>query len=269
MSQVSDSDLHDFVDERLDEERRQAVAAAIAQDPGLEAKVRDYQAQMSGLHELYDSILDEPVPDRLAAVLSETAASPVARPRRFAWVAQAAVLAFVFVLGGGGGWILHQQFSPRSPLLEPVVRQAVLAHKILEEAAPKDEEVLGKVVDAVSEGRISNPFRVPLRAPASAGLTNFVPVTFQDVVGATGPTTQLLYRNDEGAQVSLYVQAHSQGSGLPFETGVVDGYDVLFWIDGPLVYVLTGEKGETELIDLAESFYTAPTIRPAREPSWK
>lgn len=267
MPQVSDIELHDFVDGRLDPERRQVVAAAIDQDPLLEAKVRSYQAQMKGLHELYDPVVDEPVPDHLARITREAGAPPSVPRGRLAWAAQAAVLAVVFILGGGGGWFLHERLASGPALLAPVVKQAVLAHQILESAARRDNALLGPGFDIVSQGQVPNPFDVPLRAPVTAGVSQFTPVSHRGAVGAIGPTAQILYRDEEGAQVSLYVQAHSQGSGVPFETALVDGYDILYWIDGPLVYVLIGEEGGTTLLDLAESFYTAPTIRPAAAPA--
>jgi anti-sigma factor RsiW len=68
---VSEDELHALLDDALDPQRREEVAAAIAADPELSARVKAYEAQRRGLHALYDNILSEPIPDRLLNILKE------------------------------------------------------------------------------------------------------------------------------------------------------------------------------------------------------
>lgn len=58
----SEQDLHDYVDGRLDGERRAAIADYLARHPQEAARIETYRAQMAGLHALYDDALDEPIP---------------------------------------------------------------------------------------------------------------------------------------------------------------------------------------------------------------
>ena len=67
--EISDELIGDYLDGRLDPEQAARLRAAIDSDPRLAARVAAYQAQDSGLKQLADSVLEEPVPDRLRRIL--------------------------------------------------------------------------------------------------------------------------------------------------------------------------------------------------------
>lgn len=75
----SDEDLMAYGDDELDAARRRALDAALAAD----AMLRDRMAALGALRQrvasAYAGVLDEPVPDRLSALLAARAAEP-ARP---------------------------------------------------------------------------------------------------------------------------------------------------------------------------------------------
>lgn len=71
----SEQDLHDYVDGRLDGERRAAIADYLARHPQEAARIETYRAQMAGLHALYDDALGEPIP------AAPRSSSRPARPR--------------------------------------------------------------------------------------------------------------------------------------------------------------------------------------------
>ena len=109
---IDDAMLMAYADGELDPAARAEVEAAIAADPALQARVaahRELRAMVSGA---YAGVADEPVPDRLAAMLRPTAEvvdfaaakarreTPAAAPRRWPqWTAIAATLV-VGVLAG-------------------------------------------------------------------------------------------------------------------------------------------------------------------------
>lgn len=91
-----------FADGQLDPAEAAAVSAAIAQDPALASKVAAHQALRAKLQQRFAPVADEPVPDRLAALLQAPDstvidfASAKARrqsPPRWIWLAGPALAA--------------------------------------------------------------------------------------------------------------------------------------------------------------------------------
>ena len=67
---VRDEDLHAFVDGHLDAVRRGVVEAYLKTDAGAAARVADWADQNRRLSALFDPVLDEPVPERIAAAIA-------------------------------------------------------------------------------------------------------------------------------------------------------------------------------------------------------
>jgi anti-sigma factor RsiW len=67
---VSSDDLHAFIDEMLPPRAATRVAAALEQDASARDRVAIYQRQKSDLRTLYSDVLDEPVPRRLAEMIT-------------------------------------------------------------------------------------------------------------------------------------------------------------------------------------------------------
>ncbi len=63
---VTELDLHAYIDGELSPERAAAVEAAMAGDPVLAARVRDFQADKQALVDAYRRLADAPVPAALA-----------------------------------------------------------------------------------------------------------------------------------------------------------------------------------------------------------
>ena len=89
---VTELDLHAYIDGELSPERAAAVEAAMAGDPALAERVRDFQADRQALVDTYRRLADAPVP----AALLKAASTPPPRRRRiigFAFVGAAALAA--------------------------------------------------------------------------------------------------------------------------------------------------------------------------------
>jgi hypothetical protein len=67
MSSVSEDQLMAYVDGELDAPARAQVERAIAEDPGLAARVTRHQALRARLQSSFSGVLNEPVPERLLA----------------------------------------------------------------------------------------------------------------------------------------------------------------------------------------------------------
>lgn len=60
---ISEQDLHDYVDGRLDAAGRARIEAHLAHHPDDRAKVAAYRAINRGLRQLYDGALAGPLPE--------------------------------------------------------------------------------------------------------------------------------------------------------------------------------------------------------------
>ncbi|MDR3516997.1 MAG: anti-sigma factor [Azospirillaceae bacterium] len=81
---IADEELHAYVDGQLDSARRIQVDAWLAEDGAGQVRLEAYRAQDEALHQLFDSVLTEPLPpgladltEQLRARLDDRAAAPV------------------------------------------------------------------------------------------------------------------------------------------------------------------------------------------------
>jgi anti-sigma factor RsiW len=112
---VTDSELNALIDGELDAARQAEIEAWLAEDPETAQRVARYRAQNAGLHALYDDILHEEIPPRIAAAFESrrTGVPP--------WAAMAAAIA-LFVIGAAGGWVARGEPGPDAA--QPVAEAA-------------------------------------------------------------------------------------------------------------------------------------------------
>jgi anti-sigma factor RsiW len=246
---VSDEDLSSYLDGGLEPLRRAQVEAAIRADLHLTRTIAAYRAQEEDLREMAAAVLEEPVPEHLLNV--------VRRARRPSWrppLRQIMQLAAALLVGVALGWLLQTSLQPRDDnLLEPFIRQAVLSHELFE--ANEELDTLRESESRLLQ-EVRSPFQTPIRIPQLLG-ANYRPVLFRSVEGRVGPGVELAYADAEGALTSLLIRQHSDRDDIPVRFRKVGGRSVLYWLDGPLLYVLVGVSDENQLRDMARSVYAA------------
>ena len=75
---ITPEDIAAFADGELSDEREAKMAAAVAADPDLARQVNQHKALKAMLAEHYAPVLDQPVPDRLAAIFAQSQKAEVA-----------------------------------------------------------------------------------------------------------------------------------------------------------------------------------------------
>ncbi|HEX2561063.1 hypothetical protein, partial [Phenylobacterium sp.] len=123
MSGLKDQALMAYVDGELEGTQREALEAAIARDPELAREVERQRRMRAGVQDAFAGVLDEPVPDRLTALIAGDDEPLVLRPQfgrsqaraRSFQAAHWAAMAASLVLGAGLG--LAAGFGPG--LLDP------------------------------------------------------------------------------------------------------------------------------------------------------
>ena len=123
---LADHKIQDYIDGRLDDRDRAAVAAYLLAHPGAASKVETLRRQNEALRGIGQEILDEPVPARLREVLqrqTEVAVSGRGRLRASGFLEAAAAI-LLFCIGGALGWFMHDRLTPRLGLEDLIASNA-------------------------------------------------------------------------------------------------------------------------------------------------
>ena len=241
---VTEIELHAYVDGQLDSARRAVVEAYLAANPAQAERVRAYALQNEQMHALFDSTLDEPVPEALRTRPAQR--TPI--PMRYAALVAAALV------GGTLGWTLRG--APPLMLAQTMPQRAAIAHLVY---AP---EVMHPVeVRANQEAHLVKWLSKRLGGPVHA--PHLSDVGFELVGGRllpdqTGPAAQFMYQDARGERLTLYVRkAQASNRETAFRYAQEGKVGVFYWVEGPFGYALSGEFERSQLLRVAENVYRA------------
>jgi anti-sigma factor RsiW len=117
---LSDDDIQDYIDGRLDPEAHAAVALQLLARRDLAAKVDTLRRQNEALKVIGQEILDEPIPERLRTAVRQAEAAHsggLGARGRVPRFAVAAAVALIWV-AGGLGWFANELLRPRPDVQE-------------------------------------------------------------------------------------------------------------------------------------------------------
>lgn len=125
-----DEQIQEYIDGRLNERDRAAVAAYLLAHPRVAAEVEAVRRQSEALRALGQEILDAPVPEHLRRILRQHPARPRAalgppprtrrRPVRASGFLEAAAAILLLCIGSALGWFAHDVLRP-APSLEDML----------------------------------------------------------------------------------------------------------------------------------------------------
>jgi len=240
---ISEQDLHAYVDNQLDAERRAQVEAYLAVQPEAAALVQDLRLQNQLLHEAYDNVLNEPVPIRMGTALQR---------KRFplAWAASVAALAIGLV----AGWAARDVMQPAAG---PAVfaERALRAHLLYASEKRHPVEVPAEQ-EAHLVAWLSKRLDAPIRAPA-LHTHGFSLLGGRLLPGDEGPLAQLMYESADGERLTLIVRRAGRDSGdTRFQVLEQNGNSVFYWVDRDYGYALSGGMGKNRMMDIARAVDT-------------
>jgi anti-sigma factor RsiW len=248
---VAELELQAYADGRLDESRRAAVEAWLAEHPDEAERVADYRRINEALRGAYDPVLEEPVPEHLQAAL---------RPRR-AWMRYAAVagwFALGIAVGAVAGWQLHRERPSAVPGAEA---GAVMAHRAAIAHATYSPEVRHPVeVGADQEAHLvawlSKRLGAPVRAP-KLDAVGYSLVGGRLLPGESGPVAHFMYQCNQGTRVTLYVRTEAANNReTAFRYAKEGNVRVFYWIDRKLGYALSSaDISKDDLFKVANAVY--------------
>jgi len=216
----------------------------------------ELKALSQGLHQLYDPVLEEPVPGRIVAL---------ARARRSRWRI-VAIAASWLVLGLGvgvlAGWQLHARIASVPPQAEVpgFVKRAAIAHAVyspevrhpVEVGADQEQHLI-----AWLSKRLGAPLRAPKLEDIGYSLVGGRLLPGEGAAGAPAPVAQFMYQNKLGTRITLYVRASAAGSQeTAFRYAAEGNVKVFYWIDRRLGYALSSaDIGTDDLLKVANTVY--------------
>ena len=222
----SDDEIHAYVDGRLDEPRREAVAFYLAQHPGRAEEVQAWQRDAQRLRAAFGawpSLPDNPALDP-ARIRDRR------RQRLRARLAMAAMLVLSLGLGGLGGWQAH---GWRQARLEPPMGDALQAYRMFASARPARFDMVprrGRDMQAWLDRHLVRAPRLP-----DLSASGFQPVGGRLMASDSGPAAMVVYADGRGGAISFYLRppaayrtltrGHRRDGDLVAEYGSHDGYN--------------------------------------------
>ena len=202
------------------------------------------------LHQLYDPVLEESVPERLR---TRVARRGLWRPAAIAagWVAVGLAAGVV------AGWQLHVARTVVSAQAEVpgFVKRAAVAHAVYSPEVRHPVEV-GADQEQHLVAWLSKRLGAPLRAPKLEEL-GYSLVGGRLLPGESGPVAHFKYQSKQGTRVTLYVRTDAVGNReTAFRYATEGNVKVFYWIDRKLGYALSSaDIGTDDLLKVANAVY--------------
>lgn len=267
MQRPDDAQLSAWLDGELDAEAAARVESWVRDHPEDAQAVRLWAADRDALRARFDSVIDEPVPERLLAT--------VRRGNRFDWrrlTAAAAMVAGGAVLGAGMAW----QWTPPEGVQigrPNWTHRAAVAHAVYAPEVRHPVEVFTAEGSAAEQRtqeehltrwltkRLDMPVRIfDLREHG------FSLVGGRLLPDAAGPSAQLMYQNGEGQRITVYLRKPEAGASTAFRFQRDGELGMFYWVEDGFGCALVGKLPRERLLAIADAVYkqSEGEVPPAR-----
>lgn len=255
---ISDDELMAFIDGALDPGRQRQIEQLALHDDGLAATIAALRAQRKALRDSLDSVLSEPIPQRLLQV---------APPSRFALQRVAAAMAWVAV-GITVGSLTSWQYLSRhdstgaefasirhAPDLPRFVHQATVAYAVFAPEVRHPVEMGSAELQALNawlSGRLGRHMRAPDLSSLGFSLVGgrLLPAE------TNKPAAQFMYEDRQGQRLTVYLRGMAQPTPETAFRYVGEGeISTFYWVERNWGYALSGELSRPQLLQAARSIY--------------
>lgn len=258
----TEADLLAYVDGRLAESERGAVASWLAANPQKSAEIEDWRAQNEAIRTLFGATAGEAVPQRLNV---RTVAARHHRQRHQVYRLAAAAIVLL-ALGAGAGWFGRDVLVPKPGPSDQLIASAVTAHDLYVRENRHAVEVAAADRDHLI-GWLSNRVGQPIAAP------DLTPQGFTLVGGRllpagpspqSGPAAQLMYENSTAERLTVFITGTPLPGADPYEFVQRDGLDAFFWANADFTCTVVGSLPQAQMKEIARRIYQEMTRRPDR-----
>jgi len=247
---VGEDELNAYVDGELPADRREAVAAWLADHPEQAAMVAAWRAQAESIRARYGAVADEPVPERLK--LEKLVRRDRGRGRGRAWAAVAAAVLVAFVAGGGAGWMARGASAAAPSGFDALTADALEAYRLYVVEVRHPVEVPGSERAHMTQW-LSKRLGYQQQIPdlQSLGLKL---VGGRLLPGPTGAAAFYMYESPTGERFTIYcAKAGVPETALRFKDG--ERYAAFYWVDDKRAYVVSGPAGRDRLEQVSKAIY--------------
>jgi len=213
-------------------------------DPQAQATLAEWQQQNAAIQTLFAPVGDEPVPDRLMAVLRPKSAVTTAPFLRIA------AMLGLLAIGAAGGWF-SAQMQTQAP--RALADAAIVAHLTYVGEVLHPVEVEAKEAAHLT-GWVSKRLGQDIAAPDFAA-RGFHLIGGRVLPGDTGAAALFMYENDAGRRVTLYVAPQNNALQTAFQFAEQGGMQSFYWMDGTLNYAVVGDIPRDALRQIALDAY--------------
>ena len=240
-----EEELHAYLDDRLDPERREAVARRLAADAPLRARVEDWRAQRDMLRDGLQFRQREPVPPALS--LSNLAELRLAAAHGAGRWRFAAGLALALTVGAGAGWLAHGPQRPSE--IARLSLEAVSAYRVF-----ANDPAHG--VELPPDSPVDLTSLMTQKLGRSVAVPDLSQLGYRLLGGRVlavmyGPAAMLVYEDAGHNRITVYIQPMRLGEETPMrsvDAGAVDGYA---WINRQIGYGVVSEGDRARLHSIA------------------
>lgn len=244
--QIAQEDIHAYVDGHLDGSKKRLIEQQMQVDAQLRETIEQYQQQNALLHQLYDPVLDETVPERLAIPTETSKQRPV-------WFNIAASISLM-VFGGSVGWYAKDTQVIHNDIVVSLAKPAAVAHAVYTPEVRHPVEVNADEEQHLVKW-LSKRLGSDIKAP-ELNTSGFHLVGGRLLPGEKGPAAQFMYEDGVGRRLTLYVRSKKVSEeNTAFRFYKEGGSNSFYWIDGNLGYVLSGSVERPQLLQVAETVY--------------
>lgn len=246
MNQVTEQQLHAYVDGQLPEQQKQQVEAWLKSHPQDAKRVQHWQQINRQLQQQFEEVQQQPVPVSLTQSLEQHS---IGWPK-FSQAMAAAVLLFSFgVFTGSRMSVQHDVALPMKAISAHQVFSVDVRHPV-EVAASEQQHLLAW---------LSKRLNRHLVAPDLQTLG-------YDLLGGRllddqqQPAAQLMYQNESGQRLTLYVRASQQSEQTRFDWLEQNGVNAFYWQSPDMAYALVAGLPRDQLQRLAHQVFAQLSI---------
>ncbi len=241
---VSSEELHAYVDNQLDAQRRIEVEAWLATHGDAARQVDDYRALQQRLHRHFDPVLAEHPGTSLPKSRAVFGLNHLLRP----------AMAILLMLASGLlGWSLKSadDKNVEAVAYTDLVQPAAFAHQVYS-SDPNYPVEIPAIRRASLNQWVSKRMHTDLQAPdlAASG--------FRLIGGRLLPSTnrmaaQFMYEDTQGERLTIYIRRIAADSNSSFEYMDQDNLHIFYWINNFVGYAVVGVQPATRLIAVANA----------------
>lgn len=165
----------------------------------------------------------------------------------------AAAAIVLLAAGTVAGWYGHSFVGPMGPVEAALADEAVKAHRIYSGERVHPVEVGAGEKDHLQtwlSKRLARALTIP--DLSADGLTL---VGGRLLPAANGPAAQVMYEDETGRRVTLYIVPVKDGDETDFRYARLDPFDAFVWTDETISCVLVGNLPRDRLLEIATAAY--------------